>query len=169
MLFRDLDAAALEGVASRLRAFTLDPGESLAEQPGHLVLVARGRGELLSPSLGGELVATGELSGGDAFGVPALLGEATGSSLRALGAMTLLELDPLAIDAVAAQHPEVQAALERVPAAEGAPTGGKRLGRATFAGRIGDLTGTRASIKATKGPDEADIRRATGTFPRMDV
>ncbi len=168
VLFRDLEPTALEEVAARLRSFTLDPGENLAEQPGHLVLVARGRGELLSPSLGGEMVATGELTGGDTFGVPALMGEATGISVRAIGPMTLLELDPQAIDATAARHPEVRAALDTVPAG-GAPASGKRLGRATFAIRIDDITSTRSIDKAAKGPDEADIRRATGTFPRMDV
>jgi hypothetical protein len=170
VLFRDLDKAALEEVASRLRAFTLDPGETLAEREGRLVLVVRGRGEVLSPSLAGELVPTAEVRGGDAFGVHALLGEETGTSLRAVKPLELLELDTVALGAIAAEHEEVAAVFEGSQEESAAPAGGHRLGRATFATRAAQAPTIARPTGATEaGPDEVEIRKATGAFPRVDA
>ncbi len=131
-LFRDLDRSALDDVAGRLRSFVLQPGETISEGSGGLVVVRQGRGEVVVPSLDGAPVVTAELGAGDAFGVKALIGRETGASLRASEPMTLLELDNAVLDGVTARHPEVAAALSGQPAATG-PARGRRVEAATFA------------------------------------
>ncbi len=133
VLFRDLDDAARAEIASRLRAFVLGPGEEIGEGGRRLVLVARGRGEVLVPSLGGELRRRGEVGVGDAFGVKAVLGDDDGRRLRATEAMTLLELDNAVLDGVAARHPQVARLLDTVTPVAGGPQGGHRVGAAPFA------------------------------------
>ncbi len=135
--FRGLDRAALEDVAGRLRSFVLQPGEEIGDAGRRLVVVVRGRGEVLRPSIGGHLAVAAEVGVGDAFGIRAILGREDGSRLRAVEQTTLLELDNAVLDGVAAQHPSVAAVLDDVTPLPGGPAGGKRLASPAFAsGRI---------------------------------
>ncbi len=138
-LFRALDRAVLVGIAGRLRSFVLQPGETVGDESGGLVLVRAGRGEVLAPSALGDPAVTAELRPGDAFGVKALLGHGTGTRLRAIDAMTLLELDNAVLDGIAAQHATVAAALSGAPSGEhpAGPGHGRRLDSPTFATATG--------------------------------
>jgi ABC-type multidrug transport system fused ATPase/permease subunit len=137
-LFAGLDEKQLAAVARRMRRRELAMGEVVPEGGGLLVLV-RGRAEVVVPDLAGNATATVELATGDAFGVPALLGSATGATLRILEPATVLELDD-ELSGLAAAFPPVAAVLEgRAPLAAG-PAGGKRLSRVT-----GSFTATAAS------------------------
>jgi ABC-type multidrug transport system fused ATPase/permease subunit len=131
-LFSGLATAELAQVAQRLRAFELVPGARLPEGGGRMVLLARGRAQVLSPSIDGELVATAELGPGGSFGVRALLGQETGALLEAVEPTTLLELDDEAITALAARFPAVRAALAGTGLPSARPAEGRRLVRHTF-------------------------------------
>ncbi len=138
VLFRDLDPAALADIAGRLRSFVLQPGEEVGEAGRRLVLVARGRGEVLAPALGGRLVPTGEIGVGDAFGLKAILGEDDARRLRAVAEMTLLELDNAVLDGIVARHPSVAALLDDVTPGTGGPSGGRKVAPAVLGdARIG--------------------------------
>jgi ATP-binding cassette subfamily B protein len=132
VLFRDLERPDLEDIVGRLRSFVLRPGEEIGDGGRRLLLVQRGRGEVLTPSLGGELVVTAELGVGDAFGVRALLGKG-GSYLRASEAVTLLEIDNAVLDGIIARYPAVAAVLDSTTRADGGPSGGRKVTPAAFA------------------------------------
>lgn len=129
-LFAGLAPEELAVVALRLRAVDLAAGARLAEGGG-LSLVSRGRALVLTPSIGGQLVATSELGSGGCFGLSALLGQETGAVLEALVPTTLLQLDDEAIEALAARFPAVRAALDGTSGSGAAPTAGHRLARYT--------------------------------------
>ncbi len=132
VLFRNLGRPELEDIAGRLRSFILQPGEEIGDIGRRLLLVRRGRGEVLTPSLGGELVTTAELRVGDAFGVRALLGKG-GSYLRAAEALTLLEIDNVVLDGIIARYPSVAAMLDKTTPADGGPSAGRKVAAAAFA------------------------------------
>ncbi len=137
-LFRDLDREALEEITGRLRSFVLQPGEEIGEGGRRLVIVVRGRGEVLAPALGGGMAVAAELGSGDAFGVRALLGREDGSRLRAVEQLTLLELDNAVLDGIVARHPSVAALLDDVTPLPGGPAAGRKVAPAAFASaRIG--------------------------------
>ncbi len=130
-LFRDTDDETRRDVAARLRAFVLQPGETIGDESGGLVIVREGRGAVLAPSdLGGTAVTT-ELRSGDVFGVKALIGGSTGTRLRAIDSLVLLELDNAVLDGIAARLPSVAAAL--AGSRSSGPTHGRRLASAAFA------------------------------------
>ncbi len=138
VLFRDLDREARADIAGRLRAFVLQPGEEIGEAGRRLVLVAKGRADVLKPTLGGDLAPASEVGIGDAFGVRSILGQGDGARLRAIERVTLLELDNAVLDGVAARHPEVARLLDDVTPGSGGPAAGRRLASANFASaRIG--------------------------------
>jgi ABC-type multidrug transport system fused ATPase/permease subunit len=137
-LFAALARPDLDRLAGRLRPVSLDPGETVAEGGGRLLLVRGGRAEVLARGLAGRLEVAAELGPGDAFGLGALLGEETGLVLRAAGRpVQLLALDDESMAAAAAAHPPVAAALEgdAAPRAAARPAGGRRLSRVTLAPR----------------------------------
>ncbi|MEZ5227722.1 MAG: ATP-binding cassette domain-containing protein [Acidimicrobiales bacterium] len=88
-LFVDLEPDQLADLAARFGRVVVAPGSSVSEG-GQLVVVADGRGELVSDEGAGapsRMIASGEV-----FGLNALLGTPTGVQLR--GAGTLDALDP---------------------------------------------------------------------------
>ncbi len=141
-LFRSLDGAALAAIAARLRSFVLQPGETIGDESGGIVIVRSGRGEVLTPSPLGAPAVTAELRPGDAFGVNALIGHRAGARLRAVETLALLELDNAVLDGVAAAHPSVAAALAgRAGSGQTAgPAHGRRLDSPTFATATGSTT-----------------------------
>jgi len=122
-LFAQLAADELADVASRLQAGKVQAGQGLPEGGGRLVLVRRGRARVLTPGLGGQLVASAELGPGDAFGVAALLGQETGAVLEGAEDLAVLVLDDEDMAGVAARFPSVAAALAGRPSAV-VPAGG---------------------------------------------
>jgi len=167
-LFGSLAAGALELVASRLVAAELAAGETLAEGGGRLCVVRKGRGRVLVSGLDGSWTPTADLFPGDSFGVGALLGQERGAVLQAYEALGLLVLDDEAIAALAAQLPEVAAALEGRHAPSVAPAGGQRLSRLTFgipAAAVAEALATPGAGPASPaGPAEQEVRRLTGSF-----
>jgi ATP-binding cassette subfamily B protein len=163
-IFRDLDAAALASIAGRLHAVTLNAGETMNEGGGRLSIVARGRGELLTPGVDGALAPAADLGIGDAFGLNALLGDETGSALRSVDAMQLLVLDDAALQAIAAEQPSVRTALAGEGAAP-APVRGRRVTRSTMVGRTAM---TLVAPEVTPAPAAGDVRRMTGAFPKYE-
>jgi ATP-binding cassette subfamily B protein len=145
-LFRGLDAEALAGAASRLRAFALPPGDVIDEGTGGCVIVRQGRGAVTAPSLDGTPVATAEVGPGDAFGVRALMGVETGLTLRAIDTLTLLEMDNAVIESLAARHPQVAERLAgHTPGEERGPAHGRHV----------------PPMPPTASPAEAAVARAT--------
>ncbi len=131
--FRELDRPALDQIAGQLRAFVLQPGEEIGADGRRLLLVTRGRAEVLRPTVGNELVPTGELGAGDAFGVKAVLGGDDRGRLRALETTTVLELDNAVLDGIVEQHPSVAAVLDDVTPGSGGPAAGTKVTPASFA------------------------------------
>jgi ABC-type multidrug transport system fused ATPase/permease subunit/CRP-like cAMP-binding protein len=134
VLFRSLGRAALDDISAHLRSFIVQPGDSIGDESGGMVIVRAGRGEVVSPSELGESLLSGELRPGDAFGVNALIGRESGARLRAVEPLTLLELDNAVLDGIARQHPAVAAALSgTADTTTSGPSHGHRLANANFA------------------------------------
>jgi ABC-type multidrug transport system fused ATPase/permease subunit len=159
-LFTGLSPDELASAARRLQAVHLGPGERIPEGGGTLAIVRSGRPYVLTPGLGGHLVASADLEPGDAFGVSALLGEETGAVLATDAPADLLVLDSDATAALAAAHPSVAAALAGAGPAAAAPAGGERLSRASMV--IRPSRGPAAPIAGAPTPEE--IRRMSGAF-----
>jgi ABC-type multidrug transport system ATPase subunit len=161
VLFAGLDRAGLDLVAGRLHSSDLAAGERVAEDAGHLVMVRRGRGQVLTSSADGAAIPTAELGPGDVFGLGALLGDTTGALLSAVGPMTLLVLDAGALAAAAAMFPTVASVLEGRPVDGGpAPAGGHRLSRVPTAAL--PVIGPRGTLPTS--PGLPPLRSATGSF-----
>jgi ABC-type multidrug transport system fused ATPase/permease subunit len=128
-LFADLGADELTLVQESLEPLVLAPGERLAESDQRLAIVAHGRGRVLVPGVGTEgLVSVAELGPGQAFGLSAMLGEATGSVLEASAVLTLLCLDREQLDVLVQRLPAVAAARGGNQATVLSPVRGQRLG-----------------------------------------
>jgi len=162
-IFSGLNPDELGLVATRLRAENLAPGGRLAEGGGCLVLMRQGRARVLVPALDGQLVAAAELGPGDAFGLSALLGRATGALLEATEHASLLVLDDETIAGLAATYPAVAVALEGRSAV--APVGGQRLSRMTIAPRARAFDAPRAAVPASMAND---VRRASGAYGAIE-
>lgn len=162
VLFRDVGQAGREDIATHLRAFVLQPGEEIGEGDRRLMLVARGRGEILTPSLGGQLVVTGRVGVGDAFGLRSILGAGNDTRLRAVDAVTLLELDNAALDSIAARHAVVAAVLDTTMPGEGGPVGGRKMAPVAFI-----HAGPRPAVapEGGLGGNEPEVRRTEGAAP----
>jgi ATP-binding cassette, subfamily B, bacterial len=131
-VFERLGPDELVEVAERLRSVEVPAGARVPDRGGSLSLVARGRALVLSPGLGGELAPTAELHPGDAFGVRSLLGQRTEAVLEAVDPVTLLQLDDVALAALAARFPAVSHALEGDRGRVAGPARGRRLTRHTM-------------------------------------
>jgi ABC-type multidrug transport system fused ATPase/permease subunit len=128
-LFADLGADELTLVEESLDPLVLRPGERLSESDQRLALVAHGRGRVLVPGVGSEgLVCVAELGPGQAFGLSAMLGEATGSVLEASTVLTLLCLDSDQLDTLVERLPAVASAKGGNQATVVSPVRGHRLG-----------------------------------------
>jgi ABC-type multidrug transport system fused ATPase/permease subunit len=134
-IFSHLDAGGLQAVASRMTSGQLNPGDSVPEGGGRLLMVARGRAVVRAPSVGGEMQVSAELEPGDVFGLSALLGSEVGLQLEAVEPVTLLVLGDEAIAGIAATYPTVASALVGGAGGPVVPAAGRRLSRATFVGR----------------------------------
>jgi ABC-type multidrug transport system fused ATPase/permease subunit len=142
-LFAHLADDELALVEASLDQLVLRTGERLSESEGRLALVAQGRGRVLVPGVGNAgLVCVAELGPGQAFGLSAMLGEATGSTLEASGALTLLCLDADRLDMLVARLPSVATALRGDQATVASPVRGRRLG---FTGSFAVHTAHQAS------------------------
>jgi ABC-type multidrug transport system fused ATPase/permease subunit len=161
-LFAGLAPDELAHVAGRLRAGRLQAGEGLPEGGGRLVLVRRGRARVLTPGLDGTLVPSAEIGPGDAFGLSALLGDETGAVLEGAEDLAILVLDDEDMAALAATLPSVGAALVG-RRAESVAVDGRRLARLTF----GPTVGEGPLSPAVSVPDEAQVRRLTGSMPAV--
>ncbi|HUO49029.1 MAG TPA: ABC transporter transmembrane domain-containing protein, partial [Acidimicrobiales bacterium] len=154
----------LGAVAGRLRAVDLQPGETVTEGGGRVLLVRRGRAMVLGRDFAGEVVKTAELGIGDAFGVGALLGATEPSTLQATEPVTLLVLDDDTIRGLAASHESVAAALAGTGAARVVPAGGTRLSRMTLGpARRPPVDGDQGGA-AVSAPTPEDVRRLTGSM-----
>ncbi|MCU0269582.1 MAG: ATP-binding cassette domain-containing protein [Acidimicrobiales bacterium] len=172
-LFAGVDPAVLHGVAARLQAVEVQPGQGVPDGQGRLWIVARGRGRVLSPAMGGGLAPTAELRPGDVFGQTALLGGDEGSYFEAVEPTTLLLLGDEVISGLAHTEPSVRALLEGARGGA-APEGGRRLSRLTVAMRpgVGLATpvpggagpATIGGIPAGVGALREDGGRMTGVF-----
>ncbi|MEX1008147.1 MAG: ABC transporter transmembrane domain-containing protein [Acidimicrobiia bacterium] len=167
-LFEALGHDALADVATRLAVSDLAAGETLGEGGGRLSIVRSGRAQVRVPGLDGELEPVVELGPGDCFGIGALLGERRGSELLALERVRLLVLDDATIAGLAASYPSVAAVIEGARAPVAAPVGGQRLSRMTMARpRVAAPAAGTGGVAAPITPDAAEIRRTSGTFPRV--
>ena len=156
----------LAAVAGRLRAVDLQAGESMAEGGGRLLIVRRGRAVVLSRDYADQVVQTAELGVGDTFGLAALLGSGTQSTLQATEPVTLLVLDDDAIRGLAASHPDIAAALEGTTPRTIGPAGGTRLSRMTIG--VSRAMPAVEPVGATVGaPSADDVRRLTGSMPAV--
>jgi ABC-type multidrug transport system fused ATPase/permease subunit len=119
------DRAAL--LASAVAA-ELAPGETVHEEPGRLVVVARGCAELVGAGLSGREEVLSELGPGAVFGLRAVLGEPSGAWLRAQQPTRVVSVDVQRfVGAGRAAGPVTGTA---------APAGGRRLTRSTVAVRF---------------------------------
>jgi ABC-type multidrug transport system fused ATPase/permease subunit len=171
-IFAGLDADALSKIAQMLQSAQLQAGATLAEGGGRLSFIRSGRGEVLSPNLAGEPIATASLGPGDAFGLSALLGVEAGLSLRAVDPVTLLVLNDEAIRSIAATQPSVASHLTGAAAAGTEelprPAGGKRLSRMTMGPGIRSTSAVPASDQAGQAaPSVEEVRRMTGSLPAV--
>ncbi|MFP3905729.1 MAG: ABC transporter transmembrane domain-containing protein [Acidimicrobiales bacterium] len=166
-LFAGLTEDQLAVVADAMTARDATPGERIAEGGGHLWLIRDGRGRVVVPAPQGGERATVELGPGQVFGVSALLGEESGAELEAIDRLKLLVLDDEHLASLAAQIPELGAALEGAGAPGPAPDGGIRL-RATIgpAGIQGAVPVAPTGRREATVPDAEDIRRTLGPVPR---
>ena len=167
-LFAHLDPVAVADVADRFQAMQLEPGDSVPEGGGRLMLVRRGRAEMLAPNLAGELVSGAVLGPGDVFGLAALLGEEHGRSLRANEPLSLLVLTDKTLRTLATLHPSVGEVLTGSRAPTVSPAGGRRLSHLSIGPGVrpsvlGDIA-EHARESDTSGPSADEIRRLTGTF-----
>jgi CRP-like cAMP-binding protein len=161
-LFAQLPADQLEGLASRMEVVDLAAGERINEADQRLCFVRRGRARVLTPSLGGDLVASAELGSGDAFGLAAALGQATGSVLEAVTAVSLLILKQSAFADIRRTFLAVsQPAGERRP--ELAPARARRLSRLT----LGRPQLHEVQVGSGPAPTSQDVRRASGAMPLL--
>jgi ABC-type multidrug transport system fused ATPase/permease subunit/CRP-like cAMP-binding protein len=172
-IFAGLDASTLSTIAGRLRPGLLEAGEQVEEGNG-VLLLRSGRARVLAPGVDGRLAPVAELGPGDAFGLSALLGPdaarlsgpmspTPATVLEATEPVATLTLDDEAIAALAGALPSVAAALDGTAVAA-APVGGRRLTRMTIAPRL------RPPLPppAAPAPTTQDVRRASGSFSRID-
>jgi ABC-type multidrug transport system fused ATPase/permease subunit len=158
-VFSALNAEGLALVESRMTTLVLSPGERFPEGGGRLVIVKRGRAQLLAPRPGGgEEVFVTELEPGDAFGLAAILGNETGSVLVAEGPVSLLVLDDEAMSALRAALPQISSAVTGLRSPTVAPAGGRRLSRVTLSGPLTHLPANAPPLAGSAGP------RLTGAF-----
>ena len=153
-------------MADRLRAVDLGAGASIAEGGGRLLIVRRGRAVVLSPDYADQVVGTAELGVGDAFGLAALLGSDTESTLQASEPVTLLILDDEVIRGLAASHAEIAAALEGTTRRTVGPAGGTRLSRMTI-GVSRSMAAVEPAAAPVGGPSADEVRRLTGSLPAV--
>jgi len=156
----------LASVAGRLRAVDLGAGESMAEGGGRLLILRRGRAVVLGRDYADQVVQTAELGVGDAFGLAALLGSGTESTLQATEPATLLVLDDEAIRGLAATHPDIAAALEGTARRTVGPAGGTRLSRMTI-GVSRALPSVEPVAAPVGAPSADEVRRLTGSLPAV--
>jgi ABC-type multidrug transport system fused ATPase/permease subunit len=153
-LFAELDADQLAVAASRFHAIDLAAGETIAEG-GHLVVVRRGRAQVVASATTGVPNVIADLSPGDAFGLSALLGNETGSMLRAEDAVGLLVADADALSAMLGRDLSEPPEGKRVIG----PISGLRLTRASRgAAPVASAVGWVAPTPAA---------RQTGIVPRL--
>jgi ATP-binding cassette subfamily B protein len=160
-IFAGLTPADLASIARELRVVDLRPGDQIPEGGGRLVLVRRGHARILARGIDDQLVPRVELGPGDVFGLAALLGNETGTTLEAIDSTSVLVLDDEAISGIAARHPSVADALRH--GLRVGPAGGRRLPRLTFGpNRIAD-----EPLIAPSPADANLVRRNTGAFPSL--
>ena len=131
--FAQLQPAELGDVAGRMVETTLPVGREMAEGAVGLVLIAAGRGVVEGASIGGRAAVVAELKPGDAFGVSAILGQSSGTVLRATEPLRLLVLDPERLAAIAADNPKVAVVLSSGTATATPGRGTQRLSRVMIA------------------------------------
>ncbi len=165
-ILASLGPAELSSVAGRLRAVDLAAGESVAEGGGRLLIVRRGRAVVLGRDYADQVVQTAELGVGDAFGLAALLGSGTESTLQATEPVTLLILDDEVIRGLAAVHAEIAAALEGTARRTVGPAGGTRLSRMTI-GVSRSLPSMEPVAAPVGAPSADEVRRLTGSLPAV--
>jgi CRP-like cAMP-binding protein len=129
-LFAGLDDATRAAIALRLVDRTVAAGAAI-DDDGALTVIRQGRAAVLAPSLAGHLTEIGQLGPGDTFGLGAILGGDSGTSLRASEPLTVSVLDAEALRELTLEHPSVAAALSGRRSTV-TPSGGQRLSRVTF-------------------------------------
>ena len=125
-LFARLDGRGLDRVARCLHEQRVDRDETVRSDDGRLLLIRRGRALVLGPDPAGRLTTVARLGPGQAFGLGGVMGERTGTLLRALRPLELLVLRSEALAALALELPAVAAALDTAPG-RAVPAGGERL------------------------------------------
>gem|GEM_PF-16947 len=148
-LFADLTTEEIRDVGSRFTPMVVEAGEVLAEGGDRLIVIERGRAEVLMADDDTEAPRR-EVASGDVFGINAILGEPTGTVLRMTEPSTLLVLSGETLAELRAAHTEIAEA---------------QAGRATFAaapsGRL---------LRPTVGPARATIGgTATGGMLAAEV
>ena len=138
----------------------------MAEGGGRLLIVRRGRAVVLGRDYADQVVQTAELGVGDAFGLAALLGSGTESTLQATEPVTLLILDDEVIRGLAATHPDIAAALEGTARRTVGPAGGTRLSRMTI-GVSRALPSMEPAAAPVGAPSADEVRRLTGSLPAV--
>ena len=124
--FAGLDAAGLAAAVEVLREVRLERGDILPARSGRLAIVARGHGQVFAPDPAGRLVPVAKLGPGQVFGLGALLGDETAAQLHADSRLEIWILTEQALSHLAAQLPQVAAALGARRSST-APLGGDRL------------------------------------------
>ena len=163
-----LGADELGAVAGRLKAMDLQPGETVPEGGGRLLILRRGRAVVLGRDYSGNVVQTAELGVGDTFGLAALLGGEAEASLQATEPVTLLVLDDDTIRGLASTHPSIASALAGTTPARVGPAGGTRLSRMTIGLVRTPPDGAPAQPGAgVSGPSADEVRRLTGSLPAV--
>jgi len=132
-IFHALTPDRLAPIVQRLVAQELAAGATMPDSEGALVLLARGRGRVLTPDGPAGWSINAELGPGDTFGVSALLNGATGSCLQAVEPTTVLVLATDIIAGIVASEPSVAASFDGNRVSAAGPQGGTRLTRVTTA------------------------------------
>jgi len=161
-LFGSLGDEAVAAFVGRLGAFDLAAGDTL-EDGGGIVVIERGKGNVMVATGHGDRAVSAELGPGDAYGVTAVLGGSSTGLLLATTPMRLHQIDHSLLRGAAAEFPGVAEAL--AGRTEGVSPGHRRrLSRLT-------LGSPRSHVSPTvtvPTPATADIRRTMRALPSVN-
>lgn len=167
-LFAHLEPAALAEVEARVGELRVDTGDLVAEGGDRLVVVERGRAEVVEVPGGAVVRAIGS---GEVFGLNALLGAPTGTALTALEPLVLRVLAGDDLAELRDRFPSIAEGQAGRSTLAAAPAG--RIVRATLtvsgASADGARTGTGGVTAAAVAAAVAEARATSGTGARRDV
>lgn len=169
-LFAGLTTDQLTDIAGRMSEALVPAGSEVGEAGAGLVLIASGHGVVEASSIGGRGGVVAELGPGDAYGLSAILGQESGTTLRATEPMRFFCLDATRLAAVAADIPQVAAVIGGSgPGQVVVPRGTQRLPQLTMAAPLGfDDRPIAVAPRLTEAlPIDVPGARPTGAFAAL--